>query len=108
MEAIGCECPGVPLIPAEARITRFRSARGEVAPRALLRKGEGALSAPRIIQAALLVSQVLDITLPFRIGHAFVTTLCILRQPIVVLVALAIRHSSISALFVPAELSEFE
>jgi len=56
----------------------------------------------------LLVSQVVDITLPFRIGHAFVTTLCILRQPSVVLVALAIRHSSVSALFVPAELSEFE
>jgi hypothetical protein len=29
---------------------------------------------------ALLVLQVVDITLPFRIGHAFVTTLCILRQ----------------------------
>jgi len=56
----------------------------------------------------LLALQVVDITLPFRIGHSFITTLCILRQPIVVLVALAVRHPSISTLFVPAEPSEFK
>ena len=56
----------------------------------------------------MLALQVVDITLPFRVGHAFVTTLCILRQPIVVLAALAISHLPIPALFVTAELSEFE
>jgi hypothetical protein len=43
----------------------------------------------------LLVSQVVDIALPLRIGHSFVSTLCTLRQSIVVLAALAIRHLSI-------------
>jgi hypothetical protein len=57
---------------------------------------------------ALLVLQVVDITLPFRIGHAFVTTLCILRQPTLILAALAIRHSFVSPLFITAEPSEFE
>jgi hypothetical protein len=56
----------------------------------------------------LLVLQVIDITLPFRIGHAFVTTLCILCQPTLILAALAIRHCFVSALFVTAEPSEFE
>jgi hypothetical protein len=66
-----------------------------------------ALSAPRAVQAALLGLQVVDIPLPFPIGHSFVTTLCIFRQPIVILVGLAIRHLSVSALFVPAESFEF-
>jgi hypothetical protein len=56
----------------------------------------------------LLALQVVDITLLLRIGHAFVTTLRILRQPIVILAALAIRHVRISALFVTAEPSEFK
>jgi len=56
----------------------------------------------------LLVLQVVDIALPLLIGHSFVTTLRIVRHPIVVLLALAIRHRSISALCVPAEPSEFE
>jgi hypothetical protein len=46
--------------------------------------------------------------LPFRIGYAFVTTLCILRQPTLILAALAIRHSFVSALCVLAEPSKFE
>jgi hypothetical protein len=57
---------------------------------------------------ALLVLQVVDITLPFRIDHAFVTTLCILRQPTLILAALANRHCFVSALLVTAEPSEFE
>jgi hypothetical protein len=56
----------------------------------------------------LLALQVVEITLPFRIGHAFIATLCVLRQLIIVLTALAIRHRSISALFVPVQMSEFE
>jgi hypothetical protein len=52
--------------------------------------------------------QLVDVTLAFRIGHALVATLCILRQPIVKLVALAIRHPSITVLCVRAEPSEFE
>src|SRR5438477_10790211 len=63
---------------------------------------------PRAVQPPLLALQVVDITLPLRTGHAFVTTLRILRQPIVILAALAIRHVPISALFVTAESSEFK
>jgi hypothetical protein len=54
-----------------------RGARGEEPPAVSSR--EGALSPPRSVQAALLVLQVVDITLPFWIGHAFVATLCVLR-----------------------------
>jgi hypothetical protein len=56
----------------------------------------------------LLALQVIDIALPFRICHSFVTTLCILRQPIIILPALTICHISIPTLFVPAEPFEFE
>jgi hypothetical protein len=60
------------------------------------------------VQAALLALQVVEITLPFRIGHAFVATLRVVGQAIVVLAAIPIAHLSVSALFVPAEPSEFE
>src|SRR5260370_41957868 len=90
----------------ERRSDHELGARGEEPPAASPR--EGALPPPRSVQTALLVLQVVDIPLPLRIGHSFVTTLLIVRHPIVVLLALAIRHRSISALCVPAEPSEFE
>src|SRR5437016_786740 len=62
---------------------------------------------PGIFQTTGTVA-VLDIALPFSISHAPVATLRTLRQPTVVLATIAIRHLSISALFVAAELSKFE
>ena len=84
-----------------------------VDPDRFARRGQGFdpasfLPAPRAIQSALLVLQIVHVTLSFRIGHSFVTTLRIFRQPIVVIAALAIRHPSISALFVSAEPAEFQ
>jgi hypothetical protein len=56
----------------------------------------------------LLAFQFVNVTLASPIAHSLVTSLSILRQPVVVLTALAIRHVSISTLVAAAEPSEFE
>jgi Amidohydrolase len=65
-----------------------------------------ALPASRAVQAMLLSIQVVEITLPFHIGHAFVAALCIIGQAIVVAAAFAVRHVPVPALFVAAEMPE--
>jgi hypothetical protein len=93
----------VGLAPAEpGQLAR----RGSGTDHAIARlRGPKTLSTARAVQATLLALQVVDITLPLTIGHALVTTLRILRQPIAILAALAIRHILVSALFFAAELS---
>src|ERR1700738_4449959 len=59
---------------------------------------EGALSPPRAVHAALLSLPLVGVKLAFPIGQPPVAPRCILRQPIVKLVALAIRHPSITVL----------